>query len=146
MVDATNRPSAGKNRSAYTPKSDVLFGASHAPSSSCQLGRYLMPFGNDKCIFSRASFNVTQLANAVACCFGPLLLERKEIVGGAFEDLQHQAATSVRWALGETKLPFGEEIQEQFAQAGRFLDQQRKPATSQLSPELVVERLVGAFE
>ena len=61
----------------------------------------------------------------------------------AFEELQRGEAALGQWALGGTKLPFGEELQDRFPLVGRFMDQQGRPAVSQLSPEQVTNSLEG---
>jgi hypothetical protein len=63
----------------------------------------------------------------------------------AFEELQRQESASGHWGLSGTQLPFGEDLQGRFPLAGRFLDDQGKPAVSRLSPKTVAEALVGVF-
>ncbi len=46
----------------------------------------------------------------------------------AFEELQRQEAAIGRWALGGTKLPFGDELQGRFPLVGRFLNEQVQAA------------------
>ena len=59
----------------------------------------------------------------------------------AFEELLRQETASGQWALGGTKLPFGEELQDRFPLVGRFMDQHGTPAVSQLSPDQVAKSL-----
>lgn len=55
----------------------------------------------------------------------------------AFEELQRRDSAPGRWSLGGTRLPFGNEMQDRFPLAGRFLDEQGQAAVSRLSPEEV---------
>lgn len=63
----------------------------------------------------------------------------------AFEDLQRQESAPGRWTLGGTELPFGTAIEEQFPLGGRFVNEQGRPAVSQLSPQLVAQVLKGTI-
>jgi hypothetical protein len=54
-----------------------------------------------------------------------------------FEQLQRQESATGKWALGGTKLPFGNELQSRFPLVGRFVDDQGQSAVSGLSAELV---------
>jgi hypothetical protein len=63
----------------------------------------------------------------------------------AFEKLQEQESAIGRWGLGGTKLPFGAELQKSFPLAGRFLDEQGRPAASRLPPDVVAQALSRAF-
>ena len=59
----------------------------------------------------------------------------------AFQQLQQQESAPGQWSLAGTKLPFGDELQTRFPLAGRFLDDQGRPAISSLPPE----RVASAF-
>jgi hypothetical protein len=65
----------------------------------------------------------------------------------AFKQMQWLETTSGQWSLGGTTLPFGKELQSRFPLVGRFLDEEGRPATSQLPPEQVAksfgEKLLG---
>jgi hypothetical protein len=63
----------------------------------------------------------------------------------AFKELQRQESGAGSWGLGGTNLPFGAELQADFPLVGRFLDDQARPAVSQLSPETVARVLRGVF-
>lgn len=63
----------------------------------------------------------------------------------AFEELQRQESAPGCWGLGGIDVPFGEELQERFPLGGRFLDDEGKPAVSQMSPEIVARALAGVF-
>lgn len=63
----------------------------------------------------------------------------------AWEELRRRETGAGKWALGGTRLPFGNELQSSFPLAGRFLDEQRRPAASRLSPEQVAGALAGVF-
>ena len=56
----------------------------------------------------------------------------------AFENLQRQESALGRWALGD-------ELQERFPLAGRFLDATGHATVSQLSPDQVATALEGVF-
>ena len=71
---------------------------------------------------------------------------QNERLVAAFENLQQQEAASGKWGLGGTKLPFGEELQERFPLAGRFLDAQGEPAVSGLSQAQVANACEGVFD
>lgn len=64
----------------------------------------------------------------------------------AFEELQRPEHAPGRWGLGGTNLPFGEELQEKFPLAGRFLDEHGNPAISQQSPHDVAKMFAGVFD
>jgi hypothetical protein len=63
-----------------------------------------------------------------------------------FVDLQRQETGHGQWGLGGTKPPFGDELQKRFPLVGRFLDDQSRPAVSQLPPERVASAVVGIFD
>jgi hypothetical protein len=63
-----------------------------------------------------------------------------------FNELQRQETASGHWALGGTALPFGNELQDRFPLAGRFLNELGQPASSRLSPERAVTAFAGAFD
>lgn len=64
----------------------------------------------------------------------------------AFEALQRHEAAPGEWALGGTALPFGDDLQGRFPLAGRFVNHQGQPASSQLSPDRVAGSLAGVFD
>lgn len=63
----------------------------------------------------------------------------------AFRRLQQQETTSGRWALGGTKLPFGDQLQERFPLVGRLLDEEGQIQASGLLPDEVTWALEGVF-
>jgi hypothetical protein len=63
----------------------------------------------------------------------------------AFEQLQRHESAVGHWGLGGTRLPFGDELQEKFPLAGRFLDEHANPAISQSPPDHVARAFVGVF-
>lgn len=63
----------------------------------------------------------------------------------AMNELQRQETAPGQWGLGGTRLPFGEQLQQLFPVVGRFLDENGRPAISQLSPDRVERAFAGVF-
>jgi hypothetical protein len=63
----------------------------------------------------------------------------------AFVDLQRQEPARGQWGLGGTKLPFGEELQDCFPLAGRFLNERGQAVASRLPPQRVSDVLREVF-
>jgi hypothetical protein len=64
----------------------------------------------------------------------------------AFEELQQKESASGQWALGGTRLPFGDELHERFPLVGRFLNDQCETTISRLLPQEVADALVAVFD
>jgi hypothetical protein len=64
----------------------------------------------------------------------------------AMKELQRQETAPCQWGLGGTTLPFSEALQKLFPVVGRSLDEQGRPAISQLSPDRVARVFRGVFD
>ena len=64
----------------------------------------------------------------------------------AFEQLQREETAPGHWALGGTRLPLGDKLQERFPLVGRFANEDGQAVPSQLSPERVAQTLQTALD
>ena len=72
------------------------------------------------------------------------VLENDRLIA-AFEQLQRNEPAPGQWALGGTRLPLGDALQERFPLVGRFVSEDGQVAPSKLSPEQVAQALQGAL-
>lgn len=73
------------------------------------------------------------------------VLENDRLIA-AFEQLQREEPAPGQWALGGTRLPLGDALQERFPLVGRFVSADGQVAPSKLSPEVVAQALHAALE
>jgi hypothetical protein len=62
------------------------------------------------------------------------------------KQLQALESAAGQWGLGGTSLQFAEALQSAFPVVGRFLNDEGRPAVSELAPDQVVKVFLGVFD